>query len=73
MGPYKWDPIRNVRIIGPEGAAIQAVKFVDDLEDQTVCIPKELMQAWGLPEGIFVSIRPAPNTPAVPQQSMTMP
>jgi hypothetical protein len=66
MGPYKWDPIRNVRIIGPEGPAIQAVKFVDGMEDQTVSIPKELMQAWGLPEGIFVSIRPAPNSPAGP-------
>lgn len=63
MGPYKWDPIRNVKIIGPEGAAIQPVKFIDDLEDQTISIPKELMQSWGLPEGIFVSIRPAPNTP----------
>lgn len=63
MGPYKWDPVRNVKIIGPEGTAIQPVKFVDDLEDQTVGIPKELMQSWGLPEGIFVSIRPAPNTP----------
>jgi len=74
MGPYKWDPIRNVRIIGPEGTAIQAVKFVEDMEDQTVSIPKELMQAWGLPEGIFVSIRPAPNTPTAPSQpSMPMP
>ncbi|HWQ08915.1 MAG TPA: DUF4388 domain-containing protein [Holophaga sp.] len=63
MGPYKWDPVRNVKIIGPESMAIQAVKFVDDMEDQTVGIPKELMQSWGLPEGIFVSIRPAPNTP----------
>jgi hypothetical protein len=63
MGPYKWDPIKNVRILWQDGAAIQPVKFVDDLEDQSVCIPKELMQSWGLPEGIFVSIRPAPNTP----------
>jgi hypothetical protein len=74
MGPYKLDPIRNVRIIGPEGPAIQPVKFMDDLEDQTVCIPKELMQAWGLPEGIFVSIRPAPNTPTgTPPPQMTLP
>ena len=73
MGPYKWDPIRNVRIIGPEGPAIQPVKFVDDLEDQTVCIPKELMQAWGLPEGIFVSIRPAPNTPTGVPPPMILP
>jgi hypothetical protein len=73
MGPYKWDPIRNVRIIGPEGSAIQAVKFVDDLEDQTVSIPKEFMQSWGLPEGIFVSIRPAPSIPAGTPPSMTLP
>lgn len=63
MGPYKWDPIKNVRILWPDGAAVQAVRFVDDLEDQTVCIPRELMQSWGLPEGLFVSIRPSPNTP----------
>ena len=73
MGPYKWDPIRNVRIIGPEGPAIQPVKFVDDLEDQTVCIPKELMQSWGLPEGIFVSIRPAPNSPTGMPPPMILP
>lgn len=63
MGPYKWDPVRSVKILGPDGTTIQPVKFVDDLEDQTVVVPKELMHAWGLPEGIFVSIRPAPNTP----------
>jgi hypothetical protein len=73
MGPYKWDPIRNVRILWPEGAAIQPVKFVEGLEDQTVSIPKELMQSWGLPEGIFVSIRPAPNSPTAPPTPLNLP
>lgn len=63
MGPYKWDPIRHVKITGPEGSTVQPVKFVEDLEDQTIVIPKELMHSWGLPEGIFISARPAPNTP----------
>ena len=63
MGPYKWDPVRNVKIIGPEGTAIQPVRFVDGMEDQTVTIPKELMHSWGLSEGILISIRPAQTTP----------
>ena len=63
MGPYRSEPVGKVRILWADGAATQSVKFVDNMEDQTVCIPRELMQSWGLPEGIFVSIRPAPNTP----------
>jgi hypothetical protein len=63
MGPYTTEPVRNVKIIGPTGSAVLPVKFVDDVEDQAASIPKELMQSWGLPEGIFVSVRPASNTP----------
>jgi hypothetical protein len=63
MGPYKWDPIRFVRISWAEGSAIQPVRFTEGHDDPVVALPKELMQSWGLPEGIFVSIRPAPNTP----------
>jgi len=36
------------------------VQFVSGIEDQVLAVPKELMQAWNLPEGIFVSVRPAP-------------
>lgn len=60
MGPYRLEPIRNVRIIWPDGPAVEPVQFVAGLEDQSLSIPKELMQAWNLPEGIFVSVRPAP-------------
>ncbi len=61
MGPYRHGPIHNVRIIGPNGPAVQPVQFVNGLDDQTVSIPKELMLSWGMPEGIFVRLRPAPN------------
>jgi hypothetical protein len=60
IGPYGQAPITNVRIVWPEGPAISPVTFVGGLDEQVVAIPKELMQSWGLPEGIFVSIRPAP-------------
>jgi Domain of unknown function (DUF4388) len=60
MGPYRQAPIKNVRIMWPEGPAVEQVQFNPSLEDQTVLIPKEFMQAWGLPEGILVSLRPAP-------------
>ena len=60
MGPYRLEPIRNVRIIWPEGPAVEPVQFVADRDDQSLSVPKELMQAWNLPEGIFVSVRPAP-------------
>lgn len=60
MGPYRADPVRNARIIWPDGPAVEPVQFVSGLEDQVLAVPKELMQAWNLPEGIFVSVRPAP-------------
>jgi len=60
MGPYRNEAIHNVRIMWPEGPAVEQVQFNPSIEDQTVLIPKEFMQAWGLPEGIFVSLRPAP-------------
>ncbi len=60
MGPYRADAIRNVRIIWPDGPAVEPVQFVSGGDDQSLSVPKELMQAWNLPEGIFVSVRPAP-------------
>jgi len=60
MGPYRTEPIRNVRIIWPDGPAVEPVQFVSGVDDQSLCVPKELMQSWNLPEGIFVSVRPAP-------------
>lgn len=60
MGPFRTEPIRNVRIIWPDGPAVEPVQFVNGLDDQALAVPKELMQAWNLPEGIFVSVRPAP-------------
>ncbi|HNX93784.1 MAG TPA: DUF4388 domain-containing protein [Holophaga sp.] len=60
MGPYRNSQIRNARIMWPEGPAVETIQFNGNVEDQTVLIPKELMQAWGLSEGILVSLRPAP-------------
>lgn len=60
MGPYGAGPIANVRIVSPEGPAVTPVAFVKGLDEKVVAIPKELMQSWNLPEGIFVSVRPAP-------------
>ncbi len=60
MGPYRTEPIRNVRIIWPEGPVVEPVQFVDSDNDQALAVPKELMQAWNLPEGMYVSVRPAP-------------
>jgi len=59
-GPYGADPIGKVRILWPEGLAVEQVQFVKGLSEQTIGIPRELMQSWGLPEGIFVTVRPTP-------------
>ena len=60
MGPYGHGPIANVRILWPDGLAVEQVQFVKGMDEQTIGIPKELMQSWGLPEGIFVTVRPTP-------------
>lgn len=60
LGPYRDLPIKNVRLIGPEGPAVEQAQFVNGLDENVVAIPKELIQAWGMPEGILVGIRPAP-------------
>jgi hypothetical protein len=60
MGPYGPAGVHQVRVSWPEGPAIEEVVFVGDMDDQHVSIPKELMQNWGLPEGMFVTLRPAP-------------
>lgn len=60
LGPYREVPLRNIRLIGPEGPAVEQVQFVNGLDEGVVAIPKELIQAWGMPEGILVGIRPAP-------------
>ncbi len=60
LGPYAQMPIRRVRLTWPQGPAVEQVEFVAGLQPRQVAIPKELMQTWGLPEGMFVSVRPAP-------------
>ena len=59
-GPYAQGAIGHVRILWPEGLAVEQVSFVKGYNEQTIGIPKELMQSWGLPEGIFVTVRPTP-------------
>ncbi|BDU76581.1 DUF4388 domain-containing protein [Mesoterricola sediminis] len=58
LGPY--GAIARVRILWPEGPAVEQVRFVRDMDDRSIGIPKELMQLWGLPERMDVTVRPAP-------------
>jgi hypothetical protein len=58
MGPY--GNVANVRVLLPEGAAVEPVRFVKGMDESILGIPKELMQSWGLPEGKDVTVRPAP-------------
>ena len=60
QGPYGANPIERVRMVLPRGATVAPVQFVKGMSEQTIGIPRELMQSWELPEGLFVSIRPAP-------------
>jgi hypothetical protein len=63
MGPYGANPIERVRMqfpMVPMTTLVAAVQFVQGMAEQTVGISRELMQSWELPEGMVVSIRPAP-------------
>jgi hypothetical protein len=60
QGPYGANPISAVRIIWPDGLAVEQVQFVKGMAEHSLGIPKELMQSWGLPEGMFVTVRPTP-------------
>jgi hypothetical protein len=59
LGPYRHG-IRNLRVIWPQGPAVERVEFVAGPQDQQLAVPRELMQAWGLAEGTLVKVRPAP-------------
>jgi hypothetical protein len=59
LGPYRQG-IQNLRVIWPQGPAVERVEFVPGLPDKQVAIPRELMQSWGLSEGSHVKVRPAP-------------
>jgi len=58
LGPY--GEVRRVRLLWPEGVAVEPVRFSTEIRDETIGIPKELMQSWGLPEGTSITVRPAP-------------
>ena len=60
QGPYGSNPITSIRIVWPDGLAVEQVQFNPNRTDQTIGIPKELMQSWGLSEGMFVTVRPTP-------------
>jgi hypothetical protein len=59
LGPYALG-VRNLRVVWPKGPAVESVKFVAELPDRVVAIPKEFMDAWELAEGSPVHVRPAP-------------
>ncbi len=59
LGPYARG-VRNLRVIWPEGPAVERVDFVPGMSDHQLAIPRELMQAWNLAEGSHVKVRPAP-------------
>lgn len=58
MGPYRL--VTSVRILWPDGPAVEPVRFVKGMDDHIIGIPKELMQSWGLSEGTNITVRPAP-------------
>jgi len=60
MAPYAKGPIENIRILWPGGPAVEPVKFNKDLNERTLAIPKDLIEAWGLHEGQTVSVQPDP-------------
>lgn len=59
LGPYAHG-VKNLRVIWPEGPAVERVEFVPGLMEHLLSIPRELMQAWHLAEGSHVKVRPAP-------------
>jgi hypothetical protein len=59
LGPYRQG-IHNLRVIWPEGSAVERVEFAAGLADKLIAIPRELMQAWGLAKGSHMKVRPAP-------------
>jgi hypothetical protein len=60
QGPAGAAPPAKLRVIWPEGLAVAPVQFVKGREQNTIGIPKELMQSWELHEGTTVTVRPAP-------------
>lgn len=60
LAPYRDSPMPNVRIQWASGPALEPLKFVANVPEGTLLIPKELMQGMGLAEGDPVTVRPAP-------------
>lgn len=59
LGPYTHG-VKNLRVIWPDGPAVERVEFVSGLSEHLLSVPRELMQAWNLAEGSHVKVRPAP-------------
>ena len=59
-GPYGLRAINRVRLQWPRSAATAPVQFIKGMDEQTIGIPRELMQLWDLPDRTMISIRPAP-------------
>lgn len=60
LEPYSQAPITHMRVMWPNGPAVEPIQFVSGMNDFTVAISKDLLGAWGLNEGDVVQVRPAP-------------
>ncbi|HJU82599.1 MAG TPA: DUF4388 domain-containing protein [Holophagaceae bacterium] len=59
LTPYALG-IENLRVIWARGPAVYTVKFSGDVDPGTLGMPKEILDAWELSEGMTVKVRPAP-------------
>lgn len=60
MGPAGGNPIHRVRLQCARRSVTAPVRFVKGMDEQTIGIPRELMQLWELPERSMIGTRPAP-------------
>jgi hypothetical protein len=61
MGPYSGRQIERIRLTLPHGALTVPVKFAKAQNEETVEIPRDLLETWKLAEGTRLFVRPAPG------------
>ena len=59
MEPYAHGII-NLRVLWLGGPAVERVQFVANMDPNTIAVPKDNYESWGLNEGTSVRIKPAP-------------